>query len=192
MSEASRCGAKHCLAAGPDQLADDSWLAAAEHNIDEMVAMAANHPSVLIWGCCNEGASKDPACRPGFERLLRRLRALDASRPVTYAAMDPFQTPEVSADLADIVAVNTYPGWYWGRIEDIAGELDRIEAAVRAAGLDDRPLIVAEIGAEAIAGGTTGRQNAGARSTKLTSSSRRFLMPRARAARSLASPLGVR
>ncbi len=137
---------------GPDQLADDSWLAAAEHNIDEMVAMAANHPSVLIWGCCNEGASKDPACRPGFERLLRRLRALDASRPVTYAAMDPFQTPEVSADLADIVAVNTYPGWYWGRIEDIAGELDRIEAAVRAAGLDDRPLIVAEIGAEAIAG----------------------------------------
>jgi beta-glucuronidase len=137
---------------GQEQLADETWLAAAEHNIDEMVATAANHPSVLIWGCCNEGASKDPVCRPGFERLLRRLRVLDDSRPATYATMHPFQAPEVAADLADIVAVNTYPGWYWGRIEDIAGELDRIETAVSGAGLDDRPLIVAEIGAEAVPG----------------------------------------
>jgi beta-glucuronidase len=134
------------------QLADEGWLVAAEQNIDEMVAMATNHPSVLIWGCCNEGASKDPQCRPGFERLLARLRALDPSRPVTYATMQPFQAPEVAAELADIVAVNTYPGWYWGGIEDIPAELARIEAAVEAAGLADRPLIVAEIGAEAIPG----------------------------------------
>jgi beta-glucuronidase len=134
------------------QLTDESWLAAAEHNIEEMVATAANHPSVIIWGCCNEGASKDPRCRPGFERLLGHLRALDPTRPVTFAIMHPFQAQEVAADLADIVAVNTYPGWYWGRVADIPGELDRVKAAAAAAGLDDRPLIVAEIGAEAIPG----------------------------------------
>jgi beta-glucuronidase len=134
------------------QLADEAWLAAAERNIEEMVAMASNHPSVLIWGCCNEGDSKDERCRPGFARLLSHLRTQDSSRPVTYATMLPFESEEVTADLADIVAVNTYPGWYFGRIEDVPLELDRIESAVAQAGLDDRPLIVSEIGAEAIRG----------------------------------------
>jgi beta-glucuronidase len=134
------------------QLADDVWLAAAERNIEEMVAMASNHPSVLIWGCCNEGDSKDARCRPGFARLLGHVRAQDSSRPVTYAAMLPFESEEVTADLADIVAVNTYPGWYFGRIEDVPLELDRIESAVTQAGLNDRPLVVSEIGAEAIRG----------------------------------------
>jgi beta-glucuronidase len=134
------------------QLADEEWLVAAERNIEEMVATASNHPSVVIWGCCNEGNSKDIRCRPGFARLLKHLRAQDGSRPVTYAAMLPFESEEVTADLADIVAVNTYPGWYFGRIEDVPLELDRIESAVAEAGLDDRPLVVSEIGAEAIRG----------------------------------------
>jgi beta-glucuronidase len=134
------------------QLTDAAWLSASERNIDEMVAMASGHPSVLIWGCCNEGDSKDLACRPGFARLLGRLRAQDPGRPVTYATMLPFESEELAADLADIVAVNTYPGWYFGRVDSVAGEIDRIEQAVAEAGLDDRPLIVSEIGAEAIRG----------------------------------------
>lgn len=134
------------------QLTDESWLCSAERNIEEMVEGAVNHPSVLVWGCCNEGASTDPQSRPGFDRLLGRLRALDSSRPVTFAIQHPFETEEVAADLADIVAVNTYPGWYWGRIEDIPAELDRIAAAADLAGLGDRPLIVAEIGDEAVPG----------------------------------------
>jgi beta-glucuronidase len=32
---------------GQEQLANEKWLEAAEHNIDEMVATAANHPSVV-------------------------------------------------------------------------------------------------------------------------------------------------
>lgn len=134
------------------QLTDEAWLRASETNVEEMVAMAANHPSVLMWGCCNEGDSKDPACRPGFARLLGHIRAQDPSRPATYAMMLPFTAHEASADLGDLIAVNTYPGWYFGEIDDVAAELDRIESALQAAGLDDRPLIVSEIGAAAIPG----------------------------------------
>ena len=134
------------------QLGDAHWLEAAEHNIDEMVAMGANHPSIVVWGCCNEGDSKDPACRPGFARLLNHLRAADPSRPAAYATMLPFESPEASADLGDLISVNTYPGWYWGRSSDVSAELDRIEQALASAALDDRPLVVSEIGGEAIPG----------------------------------------
>jgi beta-glucuronidase len=134
------------------QLMDEEWLRASERNIEEMVSMAANHPSVLIWGCCNEGDSKDPACRPGFARLLQHIREQDPSRPATYATVLPFTAWEASADLCDLIAVNTYPGWYFGEIHEVAAEFDRIESAIRAAGLDDRPLIVSEIGADAIPG----------------------------------------
>jgi beta-glucuronidase len=137
---------------GARQLTDEAWLSASEEHIDEMIAMAANHPSVLIWGCCNEGDSKDPACRPGFARLLGRIREQDPTRPATYATMLPFTAHEASADLCDLIAVNTYPGWYFGEISDVAGELDRIESEVAAAHLADRPLLISEIGADAIPG----------------------------------------
>ena len=132
------------------QLTDERWLRAQERNIDEMIASGHNHPSVIIWGILNEGPSRDPDCRPAYERLFGRIRSRDASRPVSFASSHPHE--DLCIDLADIVAVNTFPGWYDGEIEDVPELIGRIFAGIDAAGFRNRPVIVSEVGAGAVPG----------------------------------------
>jgi beta-glucuronidase len=134
---------------GRSDLGDPAFIAAQRRHIEEMVAMSENHPALIVWGILNEGASNDAACRPAYQELLGLLRALDPTRPVTYASMFPFD--DVCFDLADIVAVNSYPGWYQGELTDVPAELERIVSHLEAAH-PDKPLFVAEIGAEALPG----------------------------------------
>jgi len=133
-----------------EHLTDPHFLEAQLTNIDEMVAMSFNRPSVIIWGILNESHSHDPRCRPGYETLLSRLRQLDPTRLVTYACNHPFD--DVCLDLVDVVSINRYPGWYIGGIADIPDELDGVVAHLDATGHGDRPLIISEIGAGAIPG----------------------------------------
>ena len=134
----------------PEHLTDEPFLAAQEAHIDEMVAAAANRPSVILWGILNESASHDPACTPAYERLLGRLKRLDGTRPVTYASSHPLE--DRCFDLADVVSVNTYPGWYHGQLEDVPGHLDSIFAHLDATGQKKKPVIISEIGAGAVYG----------------------------------------
>ncbi|WP_100444655.1 glycoside hydrolase family 2 TIM barrel-domain containing protein [Glycomyces xiaoerkulensis] len=133
-----------------ERLTDPSFIAAQLAHIDEMVAAAVNHPSIIMWGVLNESPSHEPENRPAYEKLLRELRVLDPSRPVTYASNHVYE--DLSLDLVDVVAVNCYPGWYEGGLADIPGELDRIAAHVDGSGHEDKPLIISEIGAGAVPG----------------------------------------
>ena len=128
-----------------------------------MVAADVNHPSVIMWGILNESHSHDPACRPGYERLLGPLRELDPTRPVTFASNHPFD--DVCLDLADIISVNCYPGWYGGEIEEIPEELDASSPPLDQAQAD-KPLIISEIGAGAIYGWRDWNETAGSSSTR--------------------------
>jgi beta-glucuronidase len=131
-------------------LTDPRFISAQLANAGEMVAMSANHPSVLMWGILNESHSDDPACRPAYEAILGRLRELDPTRPVTYACNHVFD--DVCLDLADVVSVNCYPGWYRGEIADIPAYLDGVVAHLAKTGHGDKPLIISEIGAGAVPG----------------------------------------
>lgn len=133
-----------------EHLTDPRFLAAQRSHIEEMVAAAANRPSVIMWGLLNESRSDDPQCRSGYETLIGQVRQLDSSRPVTYASNHPFD--DRCLDLVDIVSINTYPGWYSGSIEDIPAQLDRIFTQLDATSGAGKPLIIAEIGAGAIPG----------------------------------------
>ncbi|WP_030160462.1 glycoside hydrolase family 2 protein [Glycomyces sp. NRRL B-16210] len=133
-----------------ERMTDPAFVAEQLDHIDEMVDAAVNHPSVVMWGVLNECPSEVPECRPVYERLLGRLKESDASRPVTYASFKIYE--DLCLDLVDVVAVNTYPGWYFGGVEDIPAELDRIAAHVDAAGHAEKPLIISEIGAGAVPG----------------------------------------
>jgi beta-glucuronidase len=135
---------------GSNHLTDPHFVRAQLAHIDEMVAVSFNHPSVIMWGILNESHSHDAACRPTYETLLGRLRELDPSRPVTYACNHPFD--DVCLDLADVVSINCYPGWYVGEIADIPAELDRIVAHLDSTGQAGKPLIISEIGAGAVPG----------------------------------------
>ncbi len=133
-----------------EHLADPHFLQAQRTNIDEMVAQSVNRPSVIMWGVLNESHSEDPTCRPAYETLLSRLRELDPTRPVTYASNHPFD--DLCLDLVDIIAINTYPGWYIGKIPEIPAHLDKIVTHLDTTGHADKPLIISEIGAGAIPG----------------------------------------
>ncbi|MGC9395708.1 MAG: glycoside hydrolase family 2 protein [Anaerolineae bacterium] len=133
-----------------EHLTDPHFLAAQETNVREMVAVGRNHPSVILWGIQNESHSNDPACRPAYERLLGLLRELDPTRPLTFASNHPYD--DVCLDLADVVSINCYPGWYVGEIEDIPAELDNIIVHLAEKGQGDKPFIISEIGAGAIYG----------------------------------------
>jgi beta-glucuronidase len=137
-------------------LNDPHFIDAQLTNMEEMVAMSANRPSVIMWGILNESHSHDAECRPAYERLLGHLRELDPTRPVTYASNHPFD--DLCFDLTDIVSINCYPGWYHGEIEDIPDFLDELvrhldqEGQPEGTTFADKPLMITEIGAGAIPG----------------------------------------
>ena len=133
-----------------EHLNDPRFIHAQLTNIEEMVAVARTHPSVIMYGILNESRSDDPACRPGYETLLGRLRELDPSRLLTYATCH--LKGDLCLDLVDVVAVNDYPAWYHSDLAHIPSVLDQNARLVDEKGFADKPLILSEIGAEALWG----------------------------------------
>ncbi|MFG3341380.1 glycoside hydrolase family 2 protein [Glycomyces sp. NPDC048151] len=133
-----------------EHLTDPAFVEAQLAHIGEMVAASQNHPSIILWGILNECPSWSDEGHPVYATLLGRLRELDPERPVTYASINAHD--DKCFDLVDVVGANTYPGWYFGDVPDIPGELDRIAAHVDALGFADKPLIISEIGAGAVPG----------------------------------------
>jgi len=135
---------------GAEHLNDSRFMQAQLTNVEEMVAVAQTHPSVIMYGVLNEGRSGDPACRRGYETLLSRLRQLDPTRPLTYASC--WLEEDVCFDLVDLIAMNDYPGWYHHTVSEIPAVLDEDAATVDGKGFAGKPLMVSEIGAEALWG----------------------------------------
>jgi len=131
-------------------LTDERFIAAQLANMEEMVAMAQLHPSVIIYGILNESDSQDPASRRAYARLLGQLRALDSTRPVTFATNHVFE--DMCLDLPDIISVNCYPGWYHGEIADIPAYLNSIVEHLDGIGHGNNPILISEIGADAVPG----------------------------------------
>ncbi len=133
-----------------EHLNDAGFMQAQRANLEEMVAVARTHPSVVIYGILNESRSDDPACRPGYETLLKRLRELDPSRLLSYTSTRPEK--DLCLDLVDVISVDVYPGWYHDTPADIPAVLDEVAGIVDSRGFSDKPLMMAEIGAGAVWG----------------------------------------
>jgi beta-glucuronidase len=121
-------------------------------NTLEMVENHFNHPSILMWGSLNECETRTEDGEDVHRRVLNQLKALDASRPVTYAGM--WNKKDRCLQYADIVSWNNYTGWYGGgpeniqeNIDDMLGWLDSNES-----GGKGKPVIISEFGAGAIPG----------------------------------------
>ena len=121
-----------------------------------MVRTSYNHPSVILWGFLNEGDTHEPSSRPVYERLSAAIRDEDQTRPVTFASNHPYD--EQNFDFADVISVNTYPGWYADPaegprpLETIEPALDRLLDHLAEQGQAEKPFILSEIGAGAIYG----------------------------------------
>ena len=118
--------------------------------VRELIARDKNHPSVVMWSLANEPHSTRPAARQFFRELYDVAKSLDQTRPATVVNLAGVW--EDSFEFLDVVCVNRYYGWYSepGRLAEgvarLSAELDRLRDAFH------KPVIVAEFGADAVAG----------------------------------------
>jgi beta-glucuronidase len=76
----------------------------------EMIAVARNHPSVAIYSIGNECNTANPEAESFFRELAATVRAEDATRLLSYAALYGIVGP--IADVVDVLGINSYWGWY--------------------------------------------------------------------------------
>ena len=128
-------------------------LATARAMLAENIRRDRNRASIAIWSVGNETPASDP--RNAFMgRLIADVRALDDSRLVSAALLSrrdetggtvTMVIDDPLVPLLDVMAVNTYVGWYGG------------DALAAVPGIDwrapvDKPLIFSEFGADAKGG----------------------------------------
>jgi beta-glucuronidase len=121
--------------------------------IDELIARDKNHPCVVLWSLANEPESDTEEARDYFEPLFEFARTADPSRPVGFVNMMT-STPDRCrlTELADVVMINRYYGWYVETGDLVAAE-PMLEAELRAwAERYGKPIIVTEYGADTMAG----------------------------------------
>jgi beta-glucuronidase len=95
------------------QMDDPAMRADFERQMREMVERDWNHPSVVAWSVGNEYASDTPAGVRWTKDMAAYVRAIDPSRPVTFAsyraARAELERPEdEGSHFVDFVTINTY------------------------------------------------------------------------------------
>lgn len=128
-------------------------LATARNMLAENILRDRNRASVAIWSVANETPVTD--ARNVFLRtLVSDVRRLDDTRLVSAAllvdrakdaAVPTMTLADPLADVLDVMAINTYNGWYTNdRLADLPGSVWHVPA--------NKPLVFSEFGADAKAG----------------------------------------
>lgn len=121
--------------------------------IRELVDRDKNHPSVVLWSIANEPESDTEGARKYFEPLFTETRQLDPSRPVGFVNMMMAPADRcVITELADVVMLNRYYGWYVHSGDLAAAERGLEEELNGWASRHDKPIIITEYGADTVAG----------------------------------------
>ena len=122
---------------------DADLMENALEQLREMIARDRNHPSVVVWGLCNEIAGQNPPAYQFAKRMLEEAKRLDPGRLCYYASESLGNTPQRDvAGLMDFIETNEYYGsWSPGTAEDVARHLDEIHEA-----FPGKPIVVSEYG----------------------------------------------
>eukprot|EP01034_Spumella_vulgaris_P032551 gene32551-40163_t len=119
----------------------------------ETVYRDRNRASVILWSVGNETPVSEPRTR-FHGAMADNVRALDPSRLISAALLverrkadgkDVIEIQDPLTGKLDVLAVNTYAGWYGSdTLDALAGLHWKVPG--------DRPLILSEFGADALAG----------------------------------------
>ena len=134
---------------GPATFADMGAEPAADimenglEQLRELIEQNRNHPSVVVWGLCNEIGGQNPAAYQFAKRMLEEAKRLDPGRLCSYASNSLLKTPERDvAGLMDFIEANEYFGtWQPGDARDLDQHLDALHAAFPA-----KPIVISEYG----------------------------------------------
>ena len=138
----------HARGLSEEQMKNPNFRRQCEDCNCEMVFDHFNHPSIFIWGILNECASDTEYGASCYREQLDQLRALDSTRPVTFASCR-FRN-DISLGFVDVVSYNIYPQWY---LDDTAEEYLRGQYDwCRENGGAGKPFIISEVGAGGIYG----------------------------------------
>jgi beta-glucuronidase len=125
-------------------------LANAEAQLRDMIARDHNRAAVILWSMSNETPVK-PERTQFLTQLARDARELDSTRLIASAlnhvdntGPDERTLADPLADVLDVLGLNEYLGWYWGRPEDA----DKMQWKSNW----NKPLIVSEFGGGALYG----------------------------------------
>lgn len=121
-------------------------LQSAKNQLRDMIARDHNRASVVFWSLSNETPVK-PARLKFLRQLADSARQFDSTRLITSAmnhvdeaGPDTRILSDALGEYLDVLGLNEYLGWYWGRPEDA----DRMRWKTGW----DKPLIMSEFGAE--------------------------------------------
>jgi beta-glucuronidase len=124
---------------------DAVWNTYGAPQLKEMIAQRRMHPSVVVWSVGNEFPSDREPVAKYVARATALVRELDPTRLVTFAS--DRREKDISFDSVDFIAINEYFGWYYGAIQDFAGNLDKVHEK-----WPGKPIVVSEFGSESIVG----------------------------------------
>lgn len=129
--------------AGMTAQPDEDILRNGLEQLREMIARDRNHPSIVVWGLCNEVNGQNPPAYEFAKRMLEEAKRLDPGRHCSYASNSLAETPEKDvAGLMDFIETNEYYGtWAPGTADDAARHLDALNAA-----FPGKPIVVSEYG----------------------------------------------
>ncbi|MBQ6471472.1 MAG: hypothetical protein IJJ33_05785 [Victivallales bacterium] len=134
------------------KLHSPEFLAAQLEQAEKLTLAHFNHPCIVIRSFLNENQSELQETRQVIKALYDKIRSLDAHTLITYASNR--YEKDVCTDLVDVVAMNPYPGWYDSSHDSIS-TVERVKprlAELSANMPKDKPLLITEIGAEALLG----------------------------------------
>jgi beta-glucuronidase len=122
---------------------DADILQNALEQLKEMIARDRNHPSMVVWGLCNEVGGQNPPAYQFAKHVLEEAKRLDPNRLCSYASNSLGETPKRdAAGLMDFIETNEYFGsWSPGSPEAVAKHLDDLHAA-----FPDKPVVISEYG----------------------------------------------
>ena len=121
-----------------------------------MARRSINHPCIIISGFLNEPQSQHSVCKTLVDRLIETIRAEDTGHLVSFASFRNLD--DICHENTDIIAYNSYPGWY--SHAPVTGTSEEMRKSIRSCHeevvdyyrrkyKDNRPIIVSETGVKA-------------------------------------------
>lgn len=138
---------------GLNQLLNKDLLLNSQRELVEMIERDRHNPSLILWYVGNESYSLGKKAGEVYEWLRKVVRTFDKTRPVTFAevtyGVSLLDELRSSGDPMDVLSVNVYYGWYFGKTRDLAKYLRDTHGDH-----PEKPMILSEFGAGAALGRT--------------------------------------